>query len=148
MGLNVYELADPGAAFSNDQSFTNALSVTADGIVGTALHRRYYVRNDDNALWYNNLKLQAVVLQGDDIVTGATEGFRWKLIAGNEEPLEEVWDLTSGGNQISLSDIGEAGTGDITTFLPFWLRIEIPRSSQVRSYQNIGLTITADENLV
>ena len=148
MGLNVYELADPSTAFTDDGSFTNALSITADGIVGTALHRRYYVRNDDNALWYNNITVQAVVLEGDDIVTGATEGFRWKLVVGNDEPLEEVWDLTSGGNQIELSDIGEAGTGDITTFLPFWLRIEIPRSSPVKSYQNIGLRISGDENLI
>lgn len=148
MSLSTYELADPGTAFSDDQSFANALSITADGVIGTAKHMRYYVRNDDVTRWYSNIQLQAVVLEGEDIVTGALEGFRWKLVAGDPEPLEEVWDLTSGGNQISLSNIGEGGSGDITTFLPFWLRVEIPRSSQVKSYQNIGLTITADENIV
>lgn len=148
MALNIYELADDGTAFSDDQSFTNALSITADGVVGTAIHRRYYVRNGDVSKWYENIRVQAVVLNGDDIVTGALSGFKWKLVAGNPEPLEEIWELTDGGNEITLPDIGEVGTGDTSTFLPFWLRVEIPRSSQVRSYQNIGLRVTADENLV
>jgi len=148
MALNIYEFADDSTAFSDDRSFVNALSLTADGIIGTALHRRYYVRNGDATRYYTNIRVQAVVLEGDDIVTGAILGFKWKLVAGNDEPLEKIWELTDGGNEMNLSDLGESGSGDITTFLPFWLRIEIPRSSQVKSYQNIGLRITADENLV
>lgn len=148
MGLNIYEKPDPSTAFSNDQSFSNALSFTADGATGAAISRRYYIRNDDELLFYASITLKPTVTSGIDIISGATTGFKWKLIVGDQQPLEDQWGLVTAGNTINFSSIGSSGNGDIVTYLPFWLRVEIPRAAQVDSFQNIGLEITADESTV
>jgi len=146
MSLNFYETPDSVSVLSDDASFSNAFSVTVDGITGGVVHRRIYVRNDDPTKFYTDIEVTPVVLSGTDIVTGATKGYVWKLIVDDTQPAEEEWGLTSAGNTIALTDIGESGNGDTTTFLPLWIRIEVPRSSPVTSYQNIGLRIQADEN--
>jgi hypothetical protein len=148
MGLNIYETADPSAGFSNDQSFSNSLSLTVDGSTGATVSKRLYLRNDDSLLYYENISVQPVILSGKDIITGENTGFEWRLISGDAQPLEAQWGLVNPGNSISLSDIGSPGSGDTTTYLPFWLRISVPRGAAVESYQGIGLRISADENSV
>lgn len=147
MSLNIYEEPAPSTVFSADSTFSNALSLTVDGVIGAVRNTRYYIRNDDNTKFFTDIVLSAVVLSGIDIVSGATNGFVWKLIAGDTQPVEDQWGLTAAGNSISLSDIGSSGNADTSTFLPFWLRIEVPRGSPVTSHQNIGLQITATDNI-
>lgn len=148
MGLSIYEEPNPSAAFSIGGEYTNPLTMTVDGILGAIIIRRYYVRNDDVSKYYTNIQVLPTVNHGLDIVSGATPGFEWKLIAGDPQPLEDQWSNTPPGQPISLPDIGEAGSGDITTYLPFWLRVDVARSTDVQSFENVSLDIEADENLV
>lgn len=148
MSLDIYKNADPSTIFSSDSTFSNALSITVDGVIGSIIQRKYYVRNDNILRFYTNVKVKPKVLSGLDIITGANQNFIWKLNAGDAQPLEDQWTLVSAANTISLSDLGQSGSGDITTFLPFWLRIEVPRATPITSYQNIGLQTIADENIV
>lgn len=148
MSLHIYPNELPDSSFSQAGNFDNALSIAFDGIVGGVLEKRLYVRNNNNGFYYTGIQVQPVILSGTDIVTGATAGFEWKLNAGDAQPLQVEWDLISAGALINLSDLGSAGTPDIATFLPFWLRIEIPANSVIQVFENASLRITATQNVV
>lgn len=147
MGLLIYRAPDPSTAFSAGGTFTNPLVSAFDGITGNVLNRRYYIRNDAANRSYESITLQPVHLNGTNIIDG-TDGFNWKLIAGDEEPLEEQWSLVSPGNQIVIPDIGTAVLADLTTYEPFWLRITVPRGAPVESHSGIKLKIDYTEVLV
>jgi hypothetical protein len=72
-----------------------------------------------------------------------TAGFSWKLRAGNNRPLEAEWDTILDGNTINFSDIN-----DSNTYLPFWVRIEVPRATPVQSFDQVTLRIAATETLI
>jgi hypothetical protein len=146
MTLKIYENANPNTSFSISEEFSNPISHAFDGVNGGVIEKCYYVRNDNALNWYTNIKVQPID-GGDNIVDGSN-GFSWKLYAGNQQPLEEQWSLVSAGNQITLSDIGSASNGDISTYLPFWVRIEVPAGSSVQSFQSVKLRINTTEGLV
>lgn len=148
MALSIYETASPTANFSEGGTFTNPIQQAFDGITGGVIERRYYVRNNAADNFYTVIQVQPVVISGTDIVTGPDDGFNWKLIAGDTQPLQAQWDLVTSGNLISLADIGSSGSGDTTTFLPFWIRIEVPIGAAVTSFEGVQLQTTSTENTV
>lgn len=147
MGLKIYRAPDPSSAFSLDGTFTNPLVNAFDGVAGSVLIRRYYVRNDDNTRSFADITVQPIFLSGDNIIDG-TDGFNWKLIAGDEQPLEEQWELVTPGNSIVIPDIGTGVLADVTTYEPFWLRMTVPRGAPVKSHSGIKLRTSATEILV
>lgn len=142
MGLLIYETAEPGAEFSVGNDFTNPMQHTFDGVQGAVLTTRYFVGNDDPNFQYSNIQVQPIHIDGDNIVGGGG-GYSWKLIAGDQEPLEEQWGLVTPGNPVDIPDISNT-----STYEPFWLRIEVPRGAQVKSHEGIKLRITATETTV
>jgi hypothetical protein len=138
--LGIYELADPSSAYSVSGIFTNPLSHTFDGVTGGIVEQKYYVRNDDAAVTYSGITLQAVDTGGFGLVD--SNGYEWKLSAGNDQPLEQEWDSLAAGNTISLA---YDGAGDISTYLPFWLRIKVPRGVTVQSFDSVVLRLEATE---
>lgn len=147
MGLLIYSAPNPGAAFSADGLFTNPLMTAFDGATGSTFSQRYYVRNDTSNRSFENITLQPVYLSGDNIISGAN-GFGWKLVAGDAQPLEEQWDLVSYGNSIVIPDIGTPTVADLSTYEPFWLRITVPRGAPVKSHSGIKLRLNYTEILV
>ena len=147
MGIGIYELADPSSELSNDGLFGNPFVTTFDGITGGTINKKIYVRNDNTTYYYTGITVQPVYLSGTNIIN-SSDGFSWKLVAGDEEPLEEQWDLVSAGNSINIPSIGESGTGDNTTYEPFWVRIVVPKGAPVKSYSGIKLRLSFTENLV
>lgn len=147
MALKIYSSPTPSAAFSIDGSFDNPLLLAFDGVTGGIINKRYYVRNDDNTLWYSSIVIQPIYTSGDNIAEGAN-GFAWKLIAGDDQPLEEQWSLLAPGNSISIPNIGSPSGGDISTYEPFWLRIIVPRGAPIKSHQGIVLNISGTATLV
>jgi len=150
MGLKVYDSANPSAAFSTEGSFDNPLTHSFNGTAGGVVEKRYYVRNDDAAYFYEDITVQPVASAGSLIVDGSgdTEGYTWKVLAGDLKPLEEQWGLKDAGDSISLADLGSASFGDTTTYLPFWLRIRVPANALVASYQGVVLEIGSTEDVV
>lgn len=136
MALLIYDIADPQSAFSENGDFTNPLSLSFDGVEGGIIKQKLFVRNNDTSKSYTGITITPVD-GGDGLVNGA-DGFSWKLVAGDEEPLEEQWAGVAAGNIISIPDIG-----DSTTYQPFWIRVEVPSGSSIQSFQSVQLKIDA-----
>lgn len=147
MGLLVYQTPVPGSQFSASGVYTNPLVQIFDGVTGNTVNYRYYVRNADPAYSYSGISLQPALLSGNNIFDG-TNGFEWKLIVGDTQPLEEQWGLVTAGNSITIPDIGTVLVSDIATFEPFWLRMTVPRGASINSYAGIVLNIAGTEILV
>lgn len=147
--IDIYERPDPATAFTVSGDFGNPFSSAFDGITGETIEKKLYLRNDDSLYHYENISIQPID-SGDNIVdgSGATAGYSWKMYAGDQQPLEEQWQLTDAGNQITLSDIGAPGTPDTSTYLPFWVRIQVPRGAPVNSYSGVALRISFDQSSV
>jgi len=139
MTLNIYETADSGSVFSADESFSNPIAHAFDGVLGTVLEIKYYVRNDDILRSYTNITVQPID-GGDSLVDGSL-GFSWKLFAGDTQPSADLWALVTEGASIDLADIS-----DSNTYLPFWVRIEVPNNTEVSSFQSVVLRIAAVES--
>lgn len=142
MSLKIYEKPDSATAFSVSGLYTNPLAVTVDGATGQTLEKRYYIRNDNSSFTYSGISVSSVDNSGKHLTDG-TIGFSWKLSGGDARPLEAEWDTLAAGNSTVIS-----GISNITTFLPFWLRIEIPRAVRVQSFDTVVLRLTATETIV
>jgi len=147
MGLLIYETANPSSAFSIGNDYNNPIAHSFDGVTGSVLIRRYFVRNDDPTKSYDNIQVQPIHVSGDNIIAGGS-GFIWKLISGDQQPLEEQWNLVTPANVVDIPDIGNGISADISTYEPFWLRIEIPKGAKVKSHEGIKLRVTASETAV
>jgi hypothetical protein len=139
MALRIYPAAAPDNPYSQGATMTNPLRLGFNGREAGISEVRYYLRNDDATYDYTSITIQPIDQSGRDITDG-TNDFAWKLSAGNTQPTSDEWDAITPGAAISMSDIT-----DISTYLPFWLRIEIPRGASVMSYDDAVLRIAATE---
>jgi len=138
MALAIYESTTPGSSFSIDGTFSNPLAVAVDGTFGGIVEKKYYIRNDDPVRSYTNITVQPID-GGDEIVDGSN-GYSWKLYVGDTQPIAAQWTTVTAGASISLSDLA-----DSSTYLPFWVRVQVPSHSEVKSFQNMKLRIAFTE---
>lgn len=143
MGIQIYTEANSGAFISSADSFSKPMLIAMNGRTGGVLQKRVYVRNSDNARYYTGITLKPFT--GTASLINGTVGLSWKLSAGDTKPTDEAWALIAHGNTISLPNLG---SGDITTYLPLWVRVEIPRSTDVQTIKDVKLQIGATETLV
>jgi len=151
MGLKIYPDATPDSPYSQDGDMTEPLRQAFDGRRGQTVEQRCYLRNDDALYLYSGIQIQPIDQTGKDIV-GGTDGFSWKLNAGNDQPIDDEWEVITAGRAISMSNLGtwtpaHLRAADTSTYLPFWLRIEIPRGAKVASYNDVILRVVAAEEL-
>ncbi len=143
MALKIYENANPSASFSTDGEMTNPVRHTFDGRTGGVIEKRYYVRNDNALVMYSGvITVQAQDNSGRNIIDG-TDGYSWKFKAGDTQPLDEEWATINEANTITLSGI--VGT---TTYLPFWMRLQVPPNAEVESFDDVKIVLTCNEILV
>lgn len=142
MSLAIYETATPASAFSVSGTFTNPLLSTFDGTTGGVVEKKYYVRNDSVLHTYAGITVTPLDSSGVSLIDGSV-GYSWKLNAGNDRPLEAEWITVADGSAITLSDIN-----DTNTYLPFWVRIEVPRGTSVQSFDQVTLRIATTETLI
>lgn len=141
MGLGIYSETNEDSKFSQGDR-TNPILEALDGRLGGSIERKLFVRNDDSNLSYKDIKVKPVDHQGVSIVDG-TKGFAWKLKAGDAQPTQDQWEATPAANEIELPDLGDESTTDTSTYLPFWLRIEVPRNSRIKTHTDVSLQINA-----
>lgn len=147
MALKIYESANPAASFSTDSSFDNAITHSIDGLVGGTIEKKYYVRNSDSGKYYTSITLLPFLSSGIDII-GGTNNFSWKIYAGSIQPTAQEWATISDGNTISLDDLGSSGSPNTSSYLPFWLRIQVPKNVPIQSFETVKLRIVATEHNV
>lgn len=147
MSLGIYKTPNPHSVYSTDGSHSNALALSFDGVTGQTIIQKYYVRNNNSSYYYTGITLQPICSSGTNIING-TNGYVWKLIAGDTKPLTAQWGLVGAGNQITIPNIGSAGNGDIATYEPFWLFITVPQGAPVASYRGIKLRLDYTETAV
>lgn len=145
MSLGVYSTPNENSVLSSQKPFT----VTFDGRIGGALDRCVYIRNSNTARWYENITIKAVDTSGTDMVDGSQEGFSWKLIQKDIPPTDIEWDEVSSGNTLQLdTDLGNSAFADIITYIPVWIRVQIPRGQNIQTITDIVLRIDAQENAI
>jgi len=147
MGLKLYSAADPSTSFSIAGAFTSPFLVILDGKYGGISQQRIYLRNDDNTSWFSSTTI-TLIDNADATVVDGTKGFTWKMSAGNTQPTDDQWTAITTGNTISTSNLGAHAAPDITTYLPFWVRVQIPRNIEVQTIQDVKCNITTTQNAV
>jgi len=141
MTLAIYTGTSPGTIIDA----TNPLQLSFDGRTGGATEKILYVRNDDVTRAYTTITVQTVdTIAGNTNFVDGTDG-SWKLSDGATQPTAEQWVNISAANQISIADIGDAETGDTTTYSPFWIRVSVPANTAVTNITDVRLRINATE---
>lgn len=135
MSLSIYTAANSESKLSSG-SYENPLRATLDSKQADVFETLLYLRSDEGS--FVDISLMPVsTTTGKDIVNSG--GYAWKLKAGSTQPTPQEWATINGGNEITFSNVL-----DTNTYLPFWLRIEIPKGAMVDSYQHVSLRITCD----
>lgn len=148
MSLGIYTAPSDSAKLSADNTFANPLSVTFDGRLGGVKQLRLYVRNDDPLFFYEDIRVLPLDTSDNPIIADTSNGFVWKLIPGDTQPTEQAWAHTSPATQISLEDLGAPGSPDTSTYLPFWIFIQVPAGIDVQIFDQAKLSLVANEVLI
>lgn len=141
MGLGIYSRPDPSAKASQG-TFAAPLTVAADGRRGTSAQRRLYIRNDDPAFMFSGISVRPVDLTGPSVVDG-TGGYGIKVLQQELQPTESGWALASQGQATTFSGIVLGSGGDISTYVPFWVRVQVPKNIAVRNITDVRLRLSS-----
>lgn len=142
MSIYIYPEALPDNPYSQGGNMTNPLREAFDGKSDSVREIKRYVRNSNSSYQYSGIQLRPVSTGGRNIVDG-TDGYGWKLSAGDTQPSYAEWQTIDYGNTITFS-----GLYNIATYLPFWIRMEVPAGAEVRSHEDVVFRITATQILV
>lgn len=135
MGLSLY---------NSDQdlfSKSDVMKTTYNGRIGTVTNTKLYIRNNNGAYFFQNIQVTPQQYIGGWTVP-ALAGWTIKLKAGEQQPTEAEWDLIDPNDPVSLSDLGETGSADTTTYRPFWVRIYCPPGTPAQVLDQFRLHIT------
>lgn len=139
MALQVYPGAAAVAAYSQEGANTNPIRFAVDGRLGGVFERQYYLGNDVDST-HTGITIVPTPNPANDITSGE-DGYSIKLYAGSTQPTEQEWNTIEPGNEIDMDDIP-----DNLTFVPFWVRIAIPKGAPVDTITNTFLTIDSVES--
>jgi len=142
MALIIYPAATPDNPYSQDGTMTNPVREAFDGRNGGTSETKRYLRNDSALYGYSTIVISLVDSEGRNIVDG-TDGYGWKLSSGDTQPTADQWEAITYGDSISMSDIP-----DTSTYLPFWVLIEIPRGAPVESFDDVTIRVSAVQTAV
>jgi len=148
MTLGIYTEASIDTELSANGEFTNPLAVTFDGRSGGIKEIRLYVHNIDPSYYYTDVTLTVVDNGINNIVNSEEDGYSWKLSAGDSQPTAADWANIAPANTISLDDLGSVGNPDSSTYLPFWIRVQVPPGLDVQVFDSVQFVLTSDRNLI
>lgn len=141
MSLQITPGADATNPFSQDGYNTNPIRFAVDGRVGGVFERLYYLSNNHATSTFSALTIKPVANTAKDIVNGV-DGYSIKLKAGVTQPNAQEWATIDEGNTITMANLS-----DNLTFLPFWVRIEIPKGAPVDTITNTFLRASGTETI-
>ncbi len=147
MSLGIYTDTADSALVSQNDTFTNSLLVPVNGRLGGVFQKRLFVHNNEQDKSYSGIQVSVENPADPTLINGVQFTF-WKMIAGDKQPTDDLWLPIATGNILSLPNIGTILNGDSTTYLPFWLRVQVPRNSNANTYITPNMVIRATEILV
>jgi hypothetical protein len=146
MALDIYREVSTGiyAVYGRDGVDDGLLPIitTHDGILGEVVEIKLFVRNDDPTEYYEGISVAPVSKTLPDDTIGTSSGHGVKLNLGSTQPTEAEWGAIDYGDSISLPDIGASGSGDTSTYLAFWYRVEVPAGTPADNKENIVLRLS------
>lgn len=114
-----------------------------NGHLGGAHEQLFYIRNEDPAVYYTNVKLTPVyVPDGQDLANKTELTWSVKLMYGSRRPTEEEWDLVSNGEILTLPNIGMQYLADTTTNYPVWVRVFCPGGENAKISSDFSFKLT------
>ena len=130
---------------SNYESFEeNPLRSFHNGHVGDSHDQLIFVRNQNPAKWFTNIRLQPVMIGGyKDLGEFGDTGFGCKLLFGRRPPTEEEWDFVMSNSAIYLPDIGSCEAADTFTNHPVWVRLYCPGGTPAQIRESMQLNLTS-----
>jgi hypothetical protein len=148
MSLSIYLQPDPDTAVSQDGFFTNPFPATFDGRTGGYKEIKLYIRNDDDNFYYHDVELKLEDSQFPSVTNRPEDGFVWKLSYGDTKPTYNDWLNTAPANILVIPDtIGAPGNPDISTYLPFWVFIQVPGNLDIQVFTSVQLVLSGKETL-
>ena len=150
MGLLVYYKDDDDqfVEVSSDTDLNSPITTVHDGKKGDVKTVQLFLRNDDAALWFSNIRVVPVDILGDNDIYYTETGWGVKLSPGDVEPTEGEWDDIDWGEEIEMEDVGSDSAEDTTTYYPFWYLITCPPNEDVAIKTDIILEVNYTENSV
>lgn len=163
--LAIYKLNENSGTFeevSSDDFENPATFNISPG--GSALTKKFFIRNDDPTKYYTGLVLKPSV--SNSAITGTS--IKVKLLSGDKAPSETRWSAVAANGSLSeldpgvaavlqspleggaidtrLPELGTVNTAD-TKYYPFWIRVEAAKGSPIGAI-SCGLILTYTEALV
>lgn len=148
MAVGIYTKTTPDSLISQDGLFTNPFAITFDGRLGGFKEKRLYLRNGDAAFYYQQLELSLIDDSATPIINREGDGFVWKLFEGSIKPTLNDWRNIPANNSIVFSDLGSAGFPDTSTYLPFWVYIQVPSELSIQTFTSAKFVLDGEEVLV
>lgn len=145
--LDIYAYDDFGeqyVVYTADDDTTNPILALASPRETSVIQQKFFIRNDDATKFYTQVSLR---WGPTDITVDSAKGIKYKLILQENTPTEAEWAAVASGNQIDCSDIGTESLASLD-FIPFWSRLEVPRSLPSGIYEDAYLIIDYQENTV
>lgn len=149
MTVKIYtEANNSNSALSLGGSFTNPFSLTFDGRTGGFKEVKLFLRNDSADYYYEDLQVSLQDLSDETITDNLADGYAWKLSAGDTKPTFNDWANIAPANTINLGTLGESGSADTSTYLPFWVFVQVPSNISIQAFTNVSFIISGQENLI
>jgi hypothetical protein len=149
MGIGIYTEANSETLLSQDDLFTKPFAITFDGRTGGYKEVKLFLRNDDVTRYYTDLIVSLEDLQDPPVTSRPEDGFVWKLSYGDIKPTFNDWVNTPAANSLTIPvSIGGLGDPDVSTYLPFWVFIQIPPNLDIQVITGVKFVIQGNEALI
>jgi hypothetical protein len=149
MSVGIYTAATPDGLLSQDDVFTKPFAITFDGRLGGYREVKLFIRNDDALKYYTALQLSLEDTNELSVTNRPEDGFIWKLSYGDTKPTYNDWLNTPISNSLTnIDNIGAEGDPDTSTYLPFWVFIQVPPGLDIQVFTGVKFVLTGDEALV
>jgi hypothetical protein len=148
--LNIYEYDSANNQYlliSQDGLQSRPIQTTHDGTNGEVVEEKYYLRNDNENFYFNNIFLQATpaskVRVADINYPEAYIGF--KIIFKETQPTKSEWAAVQSGDIAFLANIGNTDQAD-TSYKPFWIQVAVPPGTRIGALRDVSIELKAETN--
>jgi hypothetical protein len=135
MGLKVYN-----NSYEAIDDVGGYIMTAHNGRIGETVDRLLYLRNDNEAVYYSNIRVTTEDSDSEDDTLGVYgTGRGFKLSAGSRQPTEAEWDNVLAGDFISIDDVGDSIDADTSVI--------VPGNTEIQTFSDVSLKVTASEHL-